>query len=213
MAFFNWLDIEMKGTIYGVPTVYKQRAFTEILQPNPQAIDVYTEVRAQWWDALKPLVSEAFTMLSIQVIAGTIDSPTYTTYEGYVNEQGLVSTSDSAVSWLAVNLTRYPDNTKLFATYADPGDFRNGRVGIAGVPEIDIEGNFLTDDALPIWEDVAQSWKVLTTAYGGSTPNAYTGMQRWVYAGDPPAFVGVAYTIVEDMHVSQKLGSRVGRKP
>lgn len=213
MAFENWFAVNMKGNIFGVPTNYFIRGFSETLQPDPQAIDVYQQVYDQWWLAIKPLVSESYMCYSIKIEVGTIGSIVFTTYEGYVNETGQVSVSDSQPSWLCVNFVKYPDNGVIEATYPDPTPFKNGRVGIAGVPEVDVEGNFLTDTALPIWEAAAQSWLMISEAFGTGTPNLYSGMQRFAYAGDPPVNVGSAYTTLSNMHVAQKLGSRVGRKP
>lgn len=213
MAFENWLKVNLQGTIFGVSCEYVQRFFTETLHPDPQAIDVYPQVLDQLWGALQPLVSEAYRLNAIQIDCGELGSDVFTSYVGYPDEAGLVSASDSQPSWLCVNLVRYPDNSVLEATYPDPTPFKNGRLGIAGVPEADVSGNFLIDGAISIWEAAAQSWLVLNTAWGVGTPNAYGGMLRRHYTGTPPVLAGTAQTTLSNMHVSQKLGSRVGRKP
>lgn len=163
---------------------------------------------AVWTAQWQPLASDQFVLDTLSGHFYNNTTGNMGDYTKYVNETG--ENADEALPpWLTVNITKVPDMSTVIPFGAP---WRNGFVGLPGLPEIGQVNGYMTDLARDDWDGVAQAIKAITPT-SGATQVFKWGMYRFYNPTeenpDPPP---ASRVVCGGAWVKQRTGTRNSRK-
>jgi len=202
--------VEFHGQVYGQPT------FSQLIYYGPNAISsansgtVCAAVYADMWPDLKALLSDGYTLNTIQAIIyqdpPSLNKPRFIQV---VNEVGSVG-GDGLPPHATANMYKIPDNDTIYPDVTPL--FNLGRTGWAGVPEGAQVDGLLTDTAVSNFAAAFENFEELNVTFGGTPYTFPLGIIRHQNTISPGFNNPITKVDVAETYCDQRVGTQNSRK-